>query len=152
MAMAGPQVGERAPEFTLPGTGGRDYSLRDFKGHKVVLAFYPGDNTPVCTKQLCSYRDELSVFEGLDATVLGISAQDVDSHEKFAAKHGFTFPLLADTDKHVIKAYGALGPVGFVRRSVYIVDGDGVVRYRHVGVTGMTYKTTDQLAATLKQM
>lgn len=150
--MAGPQVGEKAPEFTLPGTGGRDYSLSDFKGHKVVLAFYPGDNTPVCTKQLCSYRDELSVFEGLDATVLGISAQDVDSHEKFAAKHGFTFPLLADTDKHVIKAYGALGPVGFVRRSVYIVDGDVVVRYRHVGVTGMTYKTTDQLAATLKQM
>jgi len=150
--MAGPQVGERAPEFTLPGTGGKDYSLSDFKGHKVVLAIYPGDNTPVCTKQLCSYRDELSVFEGLDAVVLGISAQDVDSHEKFAAKHGFSFPLLADTDKHVIKEYGALGPVGFVRRSVFIVDGEGVVRYRHVGVTGLTYKTTDDLAATLKQM
>ena len=150
--MAGPQVGERAPDFTLPGTQGRNYSLSDYTGHNVVLAFYPGDNTPVCTKQLCSYRDELSVFEGLDAVVLGISAQDVESHEKFAAKHGFTFPLLADTDKHVIKQYGALGPLGFVRRSVFIVGTDGVVRYRHIGVTGLTYKTTDELATTLKAM
>jgi peroxiredoxin Q/BCP len=150
--MAGPQVGERAPDFTLPGTGDKTYSLADYKGKKVVLAIYPGDNTLVCTKQLCTYRDEFPTFEGLDAVVLGISPQDVDSHEKFAAKHGFTFPLLADTDKSVIKAYGALGPIGFVKRSIFMIDGEGIVRYRHVAATGVTYKRPDELARTLKDM
>ena len=94
-------IGDTAPEFTLPGTGGRSYSLSQFRGAPVVLVFYPGDNTPVCTKQLCSYNDELSQFAGVSAQVLGISAQDVASHEKFSAKHGFKFPLLADTDKEI---------------------------------------------------
>jgi peroxiredoxin len=150
--MAGPKVGERAPDFSLPGTGGRTYSLGDYAGQRLVLAFYPGDFTPVCTRQLCSYRDDFPTFEGVDATVLGVSPQDVASHEKFAAKYHFEFPLLSDTDKHVIKAYGALGPIGFVRRSVFIIDGDGIVRYRNIGTTGITYKRADELARAIKEM
>ena len=81
------ELGEAAPDFTLPGIENgerRDYSLSEFRGRNVVLAFYPGDNTPGCTRQLCSYRDDWSEFERIDAVLLGISPQDVDSHEKFA--------------------------------------------------------------------
>ena len=99
-------VGERAPDFALPGTGGATYSLADYAGQVVVIVFYPGDDTPVCTKQLNSYNDDLGQFDELGAQVLAISAQDVASHEKFAAKYGLKFPLLADTDKTLLGALG----------------------------------------------
>lgn len=146
--MAGPEIGDVAPEFTLPGTGERSYSLTEFRGRKVVLAFYPGDFTPGCTAQLCSYRDAWSDLESLDAVVLGISTQSVESHEKFTAKHGFPFPLLADTDKTVAKAYGVVGPLG-VRRSVFILDSEGVVRWKHVALLGVTYKGPETLRTAL---
>jgi peroxiredoxin Q/BCP len=142
-------VGDAAPAFTLSSTGGTTVSLADFKGRPVVLVFYPGDDTPVCTKQLNSYNDELAEFEKLDAQVLGISAQGVDSHEKFSGKHGFGFPLLADTDKAVAGAYGTLGPIGFPRRSVFIIDGDGVVRYAHRAIAGLTYRPVSELVEVL---
>jgi peroxiredoxin Q/BCP len=145
-------VGDRAPDFTLPGTGGRDYSLSDFSGRPVVLVFYPGDDTAVCTKQLNSYNDGLEAFEQLDAQVLGISAQDIDSHERFAAKHGFAFPLLADTDKDVAGAYGTLGPIGFPRRSVFIIDAEGVVRYAHRAIAGLTYRPVSELMGVLREL
>ncbi|MEZ5258854.1 MAG: peroxiredoxin [Ilumatobacteraceae bacterium] len=138
-------VGEQAPPFTLPGTGGREYSLADYAGHVVVLVFYPGDDTPVCTRQLNSYNDDLEKFENLDAQVLAISAQDVTSHESFSGKHGFAFPLLADTDKAVAAKYGTLGPLGFPRRSVFIVDGSGTVRYAHRALAGLTFRPVDEL-------
>ncbi len=141
----GINVGDAAPDFTLPGTGARNYSLSQYRGSPVVLVFYPGDNTPVCTKQLCSYNDELSQFAGLSAQVLGISAQDVASHEAFAAKHGFQFPLLADVDKAVHRAYGVLGLMDLPRRSVFVVDGAGVVRYAHRAVVGVTYRPVGEL-------
>ena len=109
-------VGDHAPPFTLSASGARTVSLSDFAGSPVVLVFYPGDDTPVCTKQLNSYNDELAQFEAVDATVLGISAQSVDSHDKFAGKHGFKFPLLADTDKVVAGAYGTLGLAAYSPR------------------------------------
>jgi peroxiredoxin Q/BCP len=143
-------VGDRAPDFTLPGTGGRTYSLSEHAGRPVVLVFYPGDNTPVCTKQLNEYSDELSRFTALGATVLAISPQDVTSHEAFRAKHELGFPLLADTDKAVFAAYGALGPLGFARRSVFVVDGAGVVRYAHKAIAGLTYRRTDELVTALR--
>jgi thioredoxin-dependent peroxiredoxin len=139
------KVGDTAPSFTLPGTGGRQYSLSDFAGQVVVLVFYPGDDTPVCTRQLNSYNDDLSQFEGVGAQVLAISAQGVDSHERFAAKHGFAFPLLADTDKGVAGAYGTLGPLGFPRRSVFVIDAQGVVRYAHRAIAGLTFRPVDEL-------
>ena len=142
-------VGDSAPDFTLPGTGGRSYSLSEYSGRPVVLVFYPGDDTPVCTKQLNSYNDELAQFEGLDAVVLGISAQDVSSHEKFAGKHGFRLPLLADVDKKVAAAYGVLGPLGFVRRSVFVVDAQGKVTYAHRALAGLTFRSVDELTAAL---
>lgn len=145
-------VGDPAPPFELAGTGGRTYSLAEFRGQPVVLVFYPGDDTPVCTKQLNSYNDDLSQFSEMNAQVLAISAQDVSSHDAFASKHGFDFPLLADTDKAVAGAYGTLGPIGFPRRSVFIVDGDGVVRYAHRAIAGLTFRPVKELIAELEKI
>ena len=144
-------VGDAAPAFTLPGTGGRDYSLSDYAGQPVVLVFYPGDDTPVCTRQLNSYNDDMSEFSGVGAQVLAISAQSVESHEKFAAKHGFTFPLLADTDKAVAGQYGTLGPLGFPRRSVFVVDAAGVIRYAHRAIAGLTFRPTAELVKAVEE-
>ena len=140
-----PAVGDDAPDFTLPGTGGRHYSLSEYAGRPVVLVFYPGDDTPVCTKQLNTYNDDMASFAEVGAQVLAISPQDLASHERFAAKHGFTFPLLADTDKAVAASYGTLGPLGFPRRSAFVIDGDGVVRYAHRALAGLTFRSTDEL-------
>jgi len=142
-------VGDQAPDFRLPATGGRELSLSDFLGRPLVLVFYPGDDTPVCTKQLNSYNDDLAQFEALNAQVVGISAQSVDSHERFAGKHGLQFPLLADTDKAVAAAYGTLGPLGFPRRSVFIIDGEGVVRYAHRAIAGLTFRPVSELVDVL---
>ena len=138
-------VGDPAPSFTLPSTGGLDASLSDFLGRPLVLVFYPGDDTPVCTKQLNSYNDDLSQFQALNAQVVAISAQSVESHEKFSDKHGFKFPLLADVDKSVAAAYGTLGPLGFPRRSVFIIDANGVVRYVHRAIAGLTFRPVGEL-------
>lgn len=143
-------VGDQAPDFSLPGTGGRNYSLSEFSGRPVVLVFYPGDDTAVCTKQLNTYNSELDEFQAVEATVLAISAQDVASHEAFAAKHGFKFPLLADVDKHVAGLYGTLGPLGFPRRSVFVVDATGKVVYAHRAIAGLTYRSVDEITAALK--
>ena len=151
--MSGVGVGDRAPAFTLPGTGDRKYSLADYAGRPVVLVFYPGDDTPVCTKQLNTYNDGLDQFTALGAQVLAISAQDIASHERFSAKHGgFDFPLLADTDKAVAAAYGTLGPIGFPRRSVFIVDADGVIRYAHRAIAGLTYRPISELVNVLSKI
>ena len=115
-------VGDRAPTSRCPAPVERRTRCPTSLGKPVVLVFYPGDDTPVCTKQLNAYNDGLEQFAELDAQIIGISAQDVDSHDAFSAKHGFEFPLLADVDKEVAAAYGTLGPIGFPRRSVFIID------------------------------
>ncbi len=138
-------VGDKAPDFTLPGTGDRSYSLSEYRGHPVVLVFYPGDDSPVCTKQLNSYNNELDQFAEVGAQVLAISAQDIASHDKFAGKYGFRFPLLSDPDKTVAEAYGTVGPLGFPRRSVFVVNGDGVITYAHRAIAGLTYRPVSEL-------
>ena len=138
-------VGDLAPDFTLPGTGGKDYTLSSYRGHPVVLVFYPGDNTAVCTTQLKTYTADFDEFESVDAHILAISPQDVASHEGFTDKHGFKVPLLADTDKQVGKEYGILGLMGLYRRSVFVVDAEGVLRYAHRAIAGLTYKPTAEL-------
>jgi peroxiredoxin len=143
-------IGDQAPDFTLPGTGGRTYSLSSFAGKTVVVVFYPGDETPVCTKQLNSYNNELSAFDEVGAQVLAISSQDVESHEQFAAKYGFKFPLLADVDKTVAGLYGTVGPLGFPRRSVFVVDAQGIVRYAHRAIAGLTFRSVDELMAAVQ--
>ena len=144
-------VGDIAPAFTLPGTGGSSYSLSDYAGKPVVLVFYPGDNTTVCTRQLNSYTEDIDSFTEAGAQVLAVSPQSVSSHEDFSCKQGgFAFPLLADTDKAVGEAYGILGPLGFYRRSVFVIDGAGVVRYAHRAVAGITFRSTDELVKAVK--
>ena len=144
-------MGEPAPGFTLPGTpGGQPYALAEHRGRAVVLVFYPADDTPVCTTQLVSYSADLDQFADLGADVLGISPQDVASHERFAERHGIAFPLLADTDKAVGQTYGVVGPLGFYKRSVFVVDGAGMVRYAHRSSHGLTYRRTDELVAAVQ--
>ena len=147
------KVGDTAPDFTLAGTDGtpeghRDYSLSEFAGRPVVVVFYPGDNTPVCTRQLNSYTSDIDAFREVDAQVLAISPQTVDSHDAFSdGQGGFAFPLLADVDKAVGRAYGILGPVGFYRRSIFVIDGAGIVRHAHRAVAGLWFRPTDELVA-----
>jgi thioredoxin-dependent peroxiredoxin len=141
-------VGDRAPEFELPGTGDKTYRLSDYRGRKVILAFYPGDFTAVCTKQFCSYRDQSDKLDGLGADVLGISPQSVDSHERFVEEKRLNVPLLADEDKAVAKAYGVLaGPM--VRRAIFVIDEEGVIRHRKVTLAGLTYESVDDLESAL---
>jgi peroxiredoxin Q/BCP len=143
-----PEVGEQAPDFELPGTDGT-FRLSDHRGERVVLLFYPGDNTMVCTKQFCSYRDRPDEFAGLNATVVGISSQDLASHQAFTAKHALTVPLLADVDKQVAKAYDAFSPRLGVKRAVIVIDEGGIVRYRHDHRLGLDYQSVDELKAAL---
>ena len=148
--MAKAKEGQTAPDFTLPWTGEGEFSLADHRGRWVVLAFYPGDFTPTCTKQFCNYRDGREKIDDLDAAVIGISPQDVDSHERFIAEHGLTVPLAADVDKSVAGAYGVLAPGGsFVRRAIFVVDPDGVVRYRKVALVGLGFEDADDLHSAL---
>jgi peroxiredoxin len=134
-----PSVGTAAPDFALPGTGDRTYRLSDYRGQPVVLVFYPGDSTPVCTVQLRSYSSDIGEFAELGAQVLAISPQDVDSHREFACKEELKMPLLADTDKAVGELYGVLGPLGFYRRTVFVIDEAGIVRYAHQSRTNATF-------------
>ena len=144
-------VGEPAPDFTLHGSGGATYSLADYRGRPVVLVFYPGDDTPVCTKQLNTYNNELDQFDEVGAQILAISAQDVASHERFSGQHGFKFPLLADPDKAVAALYGTLGPLGFPRRSVFVIDGNGLIRYAHRAIAGLTFRPVSELIEAVKK-
>jgi peroxiredoxin Q/BCP len=144
------EIGDRAPEFELESSGGRVDRLVDHRGRWVILAFYPGDFTPVCTRQFCSYRDGADRLDELDADVIGISPQSVTSHKRFAAEHHLTVPLLADLDHATARAYGVVAPGGLVRRSIFIVDPDGVVRYRHVALLGLRYRDVERLGEALE--
>jgi thioredoxin-dependent peroxiredoxin len=143
-----PHVGEQAPDFELQGTAG-PFKLSDHRGERVVLLFYPGDNTMVCTKQFCSYRDRAQDFDALDATVVGISAQDLASHEGFASKYALNVPLLADVDKDVARKYDAFSPRLGVKRAVIVIDEQGIVRHRHDHLLGLDYQSVDELKAAL---
>jgi len=162
--MAKVDVGDPAPDFELPGSGGRMYRLSEYRGRNVVLAFYPGDATTVCTKQFCSYRDKADRLDELGAEVLGISPQSVESHERWIEEQNLNVPLLADEDLGVCKRYGVVGWAGpfaklagleeapggrYVMRSIFIVDGEGIVRYRHVSRTGSRFQTVGDLEAAL---
>jgi peroxiredoxin Q/BCP len=137
-------VGDPAPDFELAGTGDKTYRLSDYRGRKLVLAFYPGDFTAVCTRQFCSYRDQSDKLDGLGAAVLGISPQSVESHERFTEEKRLNVPLLADEDKSVARAYGVLaGPL--VRRAIFVIDEEGVVRHRKVTLAGLSYESVDDI-------
>jgi peroxiredoxin Q/BCP len=151
---ATPEPGDAAPDFTLPGTVGgerSDYTLSAERGHPIVLAFYPGDETLVCTKQLCSYQDDLSAFSDLGAQLWGISSQGIESHEAFQRNRNLTFPLLADEKNEVFAAYG-LGLGMARRRAIFVIDGSGKVAWSHVSKLGLNYQKTDVIAKVLKDL
>ena len=120
------EVGQIAPEFSLHDQEGKTRSLADTRGRWVVVYFYPKDDTPGCTKEACAFRDDLPRFEGLNAVVWGVSADDGKAHRKFAEKYDLNFPLLVDPDKAVLEAYGA-----WVEKSMY--------GKRYMGVQRITY-------------
>jgi len=143
-----PHVGDVAPDFALEGTEG-SFRLSDHRGQRVVLLFYPGDETAVCTRQFCSYRDRADDMGALDAVVVGISHQDLDSHDAFTAHHDLTVPLLADVDREVARAYGVSAPVLGTRRAAFVIDEDGIVRHRVVHTLGLDFESADDLAEAL---
>jgi thioredoxin-dependent peroxiredoxin len=149
--MSAPKEGDRAPDFQLEGTDGT-FRLSDHRGERVVLLFYPGDNTPVCTKQFCSYAARPDDMRELPATVVGISAQDVESHSGFQQKHSIPVPLLADVDKSVAKSYGVSAPMVGTRRAVIVVDEQGIIRHRFVHRLGLDFQTVDDIKAVLDRM
>jgi peroxiredoxin Q/BCP len=131
------KVGDKAPDFTLASSDGSKISLSDFKGKKVILYFYPKDDTPGCTKEACSFRDDMDAFERRKAIVLGVSADDLKSHQKFAQKYSLPFPLLSDVEKKVVRAYGVWKQKSLygkefmgIERTTFIIDGRG--RIAHV--------------------
>jgi peroxiredoxin Q/BCP len=145
-------VGDLAPDFELPGTDG-SFRLSEHRGERVVLLFYPGDDTTVCTKQFRSYRDQPDAFAGLGATVVGISTQDVASHESFIAKHQLNVPLLADVGGKVSTLYGTYSPLlKMAKRTVIVIDEQGVIRHRHNNLLSLTYDGVDDIASALSSL
>jgi peroxiredoxin Q/BCP len=125
------KVGSVAPDFTLPSQSGEMVNLRDFLGQKpVVLFFYPKDDTPGCTKQACGFRDDFDEFRKLDAEIIGISSDSVESHEHFAKKYNLPFTLLSDEGGKVRKLYSVPNTFGlFPGRVTYVIDEEGMVRH-----------------------
>ncbi|KID28144.1 thioredoxin-dependent thiol peroxidase [Prauserella rugosa] len=128
------EPGDKAPDFTLPDSEGREVSLSDYRGRPVVVYFYPRASTPGCTKQACDFRDNLALLGDSGYQVLGVSPDKQDKLATFAENEGLTFPLLSDPDKQVLSAYGAFGEkknygkiVQGVIRSTFVIDGDGVI-------------------------
>jgi peroxiredoxin len=125
-----PDVGDQAPDFTLSSSKG-EVSLSKLLGKgAVLLVFYPGDETPVCTKQLCNYRDNLGVFGELGVQVVAINPQSVESHRGFADKHKLPFPVVADSGGKVCRQYGALNFLGMAKRALVLIGRDGRIKWR----------------------
>ena len=125
-------VGDVAPDFELDSTRGRIRLSECLAGGPLLLVFYPGDDTPVCTKQLCDYRDNLDVFSDVGIQVLAINPQSSESHEAFARKYELPFPLASDLDRKCCAAYGAVGLLGMTKRALYLIGRDGRVKYQRV--------------------
>jgi peroxiredoxin Q/BCP len=128
------QIGDNAPDFQGINEKGESISLNDFKGKKLILFFYPKDNTPACTAEACSLRDSYTELREKGFELLGISADDAKSHQKFKDKHFLNFPLIADTDLTILNAYGVWGPKKFmgreydgINRKTFVIDASGVI-------------------------
>lgn len=131
-------VGQPAPDFTLRDGASQDWKLSDQRGKVVVLLFYPGDETPVCTRQMCSVRDRWDDYSATGAEVVGISTDSVESHKKFAEHHDLPLRLLSDSNGDVARMYGAQSLIpGKVARSVFVIDANGIVRHRDVRPLGL---------------
>lgn len=137
MALA---VGTPAPAFTAQDTHGNTVSLSDFSGKTVILYFYPKDDTPGCTKEACSFRDNYTAYQGKDIVVLGVSADDEASHQQFTQKFNLPFPLLADTSHSIIQAYDVDGG-GYAKRVTYVINPQGSIAHVYASINTETHAT-----------
>lgn len=142
----------KAPDFTLPDSEGNMISLSDYTGKKVLLVFYPGDDTPVCTTQLCSYRDNYTEFTKRDITILAVSTNTIDSHKQFGEKNSLPFTLLSDHDKQVSRLYDAMDFLGMSKRAYVLIDEQGMVRLAFNDLLPLFYQSTRDLLAKIDAM
>ena len=148
-----PKIGEVAPDFKLPDTDKNLRSLKEFRGKKTVLAFFPGAFTGVCTKEMCTFQESLSRFNGMDAQVVGVSVDSPFSNKEFSTKNKLQFPILSDYKEEVIKRYdlvhvglGGLEGYTSARRAVFVVDKDGVIRYEWLSEAPGNEPNYDEIA------
>lgn len=144
-------VGQPAPDFELPADDGSSFRLSNRRGRRTLLVFYPGDDTSVCTAQLCEYRDGVEAFQGLDTDVVGINGDSLDSHKKFRVKYNLPFTLLSDADLKVADAYDCRALMG-MKRGVYLIDESGVIRYRHVEALSVFRRSRDELVQAIQAL
>lgn len=149
------KIGDKAPDFSLLGDDGKEHSLKDFKGKKIVLFFYPKDDTSGCTKEACSFRDNTSLIKKKGAVVLGVSGDSVESHKKFVSKYDLNFVLLSNEDKSVLDAYGVWKEKSMygrtfmgIERTTFIIDEQGEIShiFPKVKVDGHTEEVLNALA------
>jgi peroxiredoxin Q/BCP len=148
----GAPVGAAAPDFNLNDGNGDAWRLADQRGKVVVLLFYPGDETPICTRQMCSVRDRWEDYSATGAEVVGISTDSVESHKNFAENHELPLRLLSDVSGEVAKLYGANSLIpGKVARSVFVIDANGTVRYRDVRPLGLFRPKDDEVIRAINE-
>ncbi len=146
------KINDKAPDFTLNDAGGNDWKLSEQRGKTVVLLFYPGDNTPVCTKQLCAVRDNWADYAATGALVVGISTDSEASHRGFVEKHNLPLTLLSDASGEVSKLYGASSWIpGRSARAVVVIDKTGVVRHHQVQSLSIFRPKDDEILAAIRQ-
>jgi peroxiredoxin Q/BCP len=147
----GAQVGTKAPDFTLKDAEGKEWRLSAQRGKTTVLLFYPGDETPVCTKQMCSVRDRWTDYKELGAEVVGISTDTVESHKRFTEHYGLPLRLLADVGGKVSGAYGAVSWLpNRSARAVFVIDGEGILRYRKIQPVSLFRPKDDEIIAAIR--
>ena len=154
MPRMGPREGDQAPDFTLEGipprAEGAGYHLADQRGRVVVLAFYPGDFTPVCTRQLIDYEAHRQKLVATGAVLWAISTDKLEKHERMAKSYALAFPLLADPDGVVAALFGVRSLMGTARRALFLIDGQGVIRYRKDEPLSLTYRSVDDILEALR--
>ncbi|MBV9216093.1 MAG: peroxiredoxin [Acidobacteria bacterium] len=144
-------IGDTAPDFSLPDGKGNEWRLSDHKGNVVVLMFYPGDDTPVCTKEMCSVRDHWSDYQATGAEVVGISTDSVDSHDKFSEKHELPLRLLSDSEGKVRDLYGAKSLIpGRTGRAEFVIDPAGKISYSKVRPIGLFRPSDNEVLTAIK--
>lgn len=144
-------LGAVAPDFSLPDQDDEIFELSAHRGQRLLLVFYPGDDTPVCTRQLCDYRDGLESFADLGVRVIGLSPDDAGSHRRFREKHGLPFTLLSDQNLEVASRYGCKALIG-MKRGVYLLDEQQRIRYRHIELVALFRRQRAELIEAVRQL